>query len=433
MFSPAYRIENFKPWIPPRIKSLNSSNPNPNISPSLKSHKPSDSEKFSSHPLPAPRSQVLGHPLPARPPAEVCVHTTADTRSDITSTSTSRSQPQESSEQPPGTPCTENVTHGMTSPHDPVDNTPNSDPNPSCGFQDVPSFRDDIARDNSSSPSTTGSDDSWEEFFKLQGVQSNIPIDPLILSEDLARDANDLHGVLPQDDGASVSETFCSYPEPPSVLQKAPEHHQVSSEQPDSQNDIPQANSSLQIQGHQQLLTRPSVEPNTSGKAPKKKPQSGEQSQTCKRKAQRSEEQTRKRRRTSTSLVKKHSLAVFCSHFTSLPLEERLQFLSWLFEGALPRCMPDSVPTTCEDGDMHSAIHSTVHDIKRTRRNCRKAYNGSRKGKLWSNEEEDLLLKLRKEEGRPWSEVTRLFSDQYPGRSSGSIQVYWSTTLKNRE
>jgi hypothetical protein len=28
--------------------------------------------------------------------------------------------------------------------------------------------------------------------------------------------------------------------------------------------------------------------------------------------------------------------------------------------------------------------------------------------------------------------VVKLFSDQYPGRSSGSIQVYWSTTLKKR-
>jgi hypothetical protein len=32
----------------------------------------------------------------------------------------------------------------------------------------------------------------------------------------------------------------------------------------------------------------------------------------------------------------------------------------------------------------------------------------------------------------PWSEVIELFSDQFPGRSSGSIQVFWSTALKNR-
>jgi hypothetical protein len=46
--------------------------------------------------------------------------------------------------------------------------------------------------------------------------------------------------------------------------------------------------------------------------------------------------------------------------------------------------------------------------------------------------EVDLLLRLRRHERRPWSEVTRLFSDRYPGRSPGSIQVYWSTALKNK-
>lgn len=48
----------------------------------------------------------------------------------------------------------------------------------------------------------------------------------------------------------------------------------------------------------------------------------------------------------------------------------------------------------------------------------------------WSTEEVDLLMKLRKDEGRPWSQVARLFSEQYPGRTQGAIQVYWSTTLK---
>ena len=50
----------------------------------------------------------------------------------------------------------------------------------------------------------------------------------------------------------------------------------------------------------------------------------------------------------------------------------------------------------------------------------------SRKGMPWSSEEVDLLLKLRKDESRPWSEVTRLFWEQYPGRSSGAMQVFWS-------
>jgi hypothetical protein len=54
----------------------------------------------------------------------------------------------------------------------------------------------------------------------------------------------------------------------------------------------------------------------------------------------------------------------------------------------------------------------------------------SRKGMPWLPEEESLLLELRNTRGLPWSDVTNLFSLQYPGRSQGSIQVYWSTKLK---
>jgi chitinase len=39
----------------------------------------------------------------------------------------------------------------------------------------------------------------------------------------------------------------------------------------------------------------------------------------------------------------------------------------------------------------------------------------------WLAEEEDLLVRLRKDEGRSWSDVTRVFSKQYPGRSQGAI------------
>jgi chitinase len=51
----------------------------------------------------------------------------------------------------------------------------------------------------------------------------------------------------------------------------------------------------------------------------------------------------------------------------------------------------------------------------------------------WSAEEADLLVKLRKDEGRTWSEVTRVFSKQYPGRSRGAIQVFWCTTLNKKK
>ena len=56
----------------------------------------------------------------------------------------------------------------------------------------------------------------------------------------------------------------------------------------------------------------------------------------------------------------------------------------------------------------------------------------SRKGLSWSDEEIDLLVKLREEENIPWSELTEQFGQKFPGRSQGSLQVYWSTKLGKR-
>jgi hypothetical protein len=47
-------------------------------------------------------------------------------------------------------------------------------------------------------------------------------------------------------------------------------------------------------------------------------------------------------------------------------------------------------------------------------------------------EENVLLVNLREEQNLAWPEVTRLFAQKFPGRSKGSLQVYWSTTLKNQ-
>ncbi|KAJ6141208.1 hypothetical protein N7470_010104 [Penicillium chermesinum] len=49
----------------------------------------------------------------------------------------------------------------------------------------------------------------------------------------------------------------------------------------------------------------------------------------------------------------------------------------------------------------------------------------------WSPEEKKLLRELKRDGSRPWSEVTRLFLDKYPGRKPGAIQVYWSNILSS--
>ncbi|KAI3219559.1 hypothetical protein DTO012A9_10204 [Penicillium roqueforti] len=126
------------------------------------------------------------------------------------------------------------------------------------------------------------------------------------------------------------------------------------------------------------------------------------------------------------------------AQFSALSVNNRLQFLSWLFEGALPRCLPspsttnDTPVSTCisdhdEDMTPTSSNSSTSGDTVNAEHTC-----ASRKGLPWSVEEGRLLVKLREKQNLAWPEVTKRFCQKFPGRSSGSIQVYWSTTLRKQ-
>ncbi|KAH1826142.1 hypothetical protein KXX43_008390, partial [Aspergillus fumigatus] len=143
----------------------------------------------------------------------------------------------------------------------------------------------------------------------------------------------------------------------------------------------------------------------------------------------------RKRRRNKRQRIEEttpslagSSCASLRFHFLSLPTNARLEFLSWLFEGALPRC-------TFEPEISSSIAPSKGADGARVRKQVRWATpqaadsvdnsntrENSRKGMPWLPEEEDLLMDLKNTRGLPWSEVIKLLSDQYPGRSPGSIQ-----------
>lgn len=57
----------------------------------------------------------------------------------------------------------------------------------------------------------------------------------------------------------------------------------------------------------------------------------------------------------------------------------------------------------------------------------------SRKSLPMSMEENCLLVSLREEQKLAWEEVARLFAKRFPGRSQGSLQVYWSTRLKKQQ
>ncbi|KAF7712899.1 SANT/Myb domain-containing protein [Penicillium ucsense] len=105
------------------------------------------------------------------------------------------------------------------------------------------------------------------------------------------------------------------------------------------------------------------------------------------------------------------------AQFSALSVEERLHFLSWLFEGALSHCLhpPPRREKVSTSRSQHAGESAQAGEI-----GCAPP---SRKGLSWSEEEIRLLVKLREEENLAWSEVTEQFSQKFPGRTQGSIQV----------
>ncbi|KAJ6039010.1 hypothetical protein N7499_012062 [Penicillium canescens] len=125
------------------------------------------------------------------------------------------------------------------------------------------------------------------------------------------------------------------------------------------------------------------------------------------------------------------------AQFSALSVEDRLQFLSWLFEGALSHCASSpSSPDAASPSRPVPGQFDVSYDCDHTSLNTERAEvqgTFSRKGQPWSGEEDHLLTKLREKQELSWSEVIKQFSRQFPGRSKGSIQVYWSTTHKKKQ
>ena len=129
------------------------------------------------------------------------------------------------------------------------------------------------------------------------------------------------------------------------------------------------------------------------------------------------------------------------SLFQRSSVNERTEFISWLFEGALSRCVseprsrhgslfPDSPAETKKKPP--KSRQTQRHKAARTPNGIQASERHSRKGEPWSTDEEELLIRLRKEQNLQWSEVTRQFAQQFPGRSQGSIQVYWCTKVERK-
>ncbi|KAL3470248.1 hypothetical protein BJX99DRAFT_52329 [Aspergillus californicus] len=426
---PTFQMNNFKPWAPPHRRPF-------------AQHK--SSNLCSTRTQNPPRSTLtpLKHDLPARPPVEVCVSTNAGIWPSP-SPSSSQSQPRD-------TTAPEPHTYSEIPKHD---KNPN-DLAPHLRDADMISRRDlrvntdtpteppslvlgDSVEVNLSSPSVSGSDDSLEEFFRLPVIQDDTPIDPAILADYGSWEDVNLQLSVPEvADSLIDSRTICSYPDPPPVLYSPPGHYQDPSKRASVQNGSSQISDHPLIHDGQQL--RPSQQ-GTSPDVSYANDARGNhhvcgESRSPKRKRQQSDRQTRKRPRAySTSPSKDNSFTAIRSHFVSLPLNDRLQFLSWLFEGALQHCMSDLSLIVCKDGDARVTSCSSPQDkTQQSSIICREARGNSRRGMPWSTEEGSLLLKLRQDKKRPWAEVTRLFSEEYPGRTRGAIQVYWSTTLSKK-
>lgn len=119
----------------------------------------------------------------------------------------------------------------------------------------------------------------------------------------------------------------------------------------------------------------------------------------------------------------KGSLSTMREHFSALTAEDRLQFLSWLFESALTHRVPcpREFSSTLPNPDVVPSM-------------TKRASHGScssRKQQRYSAEEDRLLIQL-KGEGFAWREVIRRFDESFPGRSAQSIQAHWSTKLSKQ-
>lgn len=438
---PTFHMNDFRPWAPPRKKlfsphkSLNSPPPRTQNTARPKPY----------HNAPSSTLSVPKHHLPARPPAEVCMHIGANTQ--LCEPTSSQFQPREVSPREPDI-YSENVRRRTTTPHESTPHIP--DPEPDLIFRsdlqgvsnidkpvEPPPSRGDFVEDGLSSPSLSISDDSLEKFFRLPDAPDGIPIDPVILANDGSQ-GEDIHLRLPapQTDSLINLETTCSYSDRPSVLLHPSENDRDSGERPGGQNDnIPRSDHSQvhERQPQHQLQHNTNTDVFYSDDAHGKQHVSG-RSKGSKRKTRESDGRASKRLQVPSGRPPRDdSFIALRSHFMSLPLDERLRFFSWLFEAALPRCMSGSSPTVCEDGDALAVSPSRrSHNTEENRRDCRKTRTSLKKCNKWSREEMDLLQKLKQDESRPWSEVARLFLEQYPGRSPGAIQVFWSTKLNRR-
>ncbi|KKZ60151.1 hypothetical protein EMCG_05073 [[Emmonsia] crescens] len=333
---------------------------------------------------------------------------------------------------PPSMPRSESPGHGPSYPHDPLQVTPNSPQIVACNTRDPtppdepPPLEEGATGPGPSSPSTASSDRGLEEFPWLPVLQNdnNIPIDPAILADGRPWEASELLPSFWQGNSPAILEAHCLYPEPPlSMFCSAPDHHQGCMEGFDGWNEHAQKDKHPHIQACPQLhpshLSTETDAPCSSGAA---EGSSSKQSKSLKRGAEGLGERTMKQPRIASTLPTL-SFTTVRSHFLSLQLDDRLQFLSWLFEGALASCTPEF-----NEGVQSAACFDYHGEIGPTRHGHSKRRKGQG-GKLrrWSPEDDARLLSMI-EDRQSWPEIERCF----PGRTEYALRQRQSTLRKRR-
>ncbi|KAL4889181.1 hypothetical protein BDV59DRAFT_121016 [Aspergillus ambiguus] len=460
----AFPVEAFRPWKPPRPKRIPRLRP-PHAhahdhkapvpvrsSPALPCalHAPAPPHSLDSQ----PNNQQ--HPLPARPPAEVCVH--ANLQPDIR-----QSACPELSEEPVSASSSSNEMSVSEIDESPAVSAIRRATSPQaqtrCGSpaSDLNRLGNAVTTDISigSRCSIQGaagcrspSENLASSAQQSSGLQEPavVPIDPVILREEFAFESNQPHQDIQDSDApwSSQQELSCPYPEPPIVLHSIFDNDRLPSGLIDENTQTTHRH-----YGECSRQAHPGNNAESDGSSPRGPRQPhcySDVNRTEKRKRPLTGSEERKRRRNkqqrleeTTPSPAENSCASLRFKFLSLPTNARLEFLSWLFEGALPRCTfePEIVASiTPAKSKVATRVRKQVRWAMPPRAADSLNNSGNlekpRKGMPWSLEEEDLLLELRNTRGLPWSDVTKLFSDQYPGRSQGSIQVYWSTKLKKR-
>ncbi|CRG92708.1 hypothetical protein PISL3812_09774 [Talaromyces islandicus] len=116
-----------------------------------------------------------------------------------------------------------------------------------------------------------------------------------------------------------------------------------------------------------------------------------------------------------------YCFAGLLSYLSKMPIEDRLQFVSWLCEGALTQIIPD--PSLALSPTSASTAERSQ---KSSWSSCK-----PRENRMWKPEEKALLRQLKKEEQLSWSAIEERFAERFPERRIGAIQVHWYTKLKD--